>query len=75
MGYHVASYSYSSTGPAAYVPYAPQPTGLLCKPEPPPLHGLDAPISTARCLHVHTKREILAAKGGTLGENVADNFA
>jgi hypothetical protein len=34
---------------------------------PPPL---DVPTSTARCLHVHTTREILAAKGGTVCENV-----
>jgi uncharacterized CHY-type Zn-finger protein len=32
--------------------------------------GLDILTSTARCLHVHTTREILAAKGGTVGENV-----
>ena len=38
----------------------------------PPPHpgGLHIPTSTARCLHVHTTREILAAKGGTVGENV-----
>jgi len=32
---------------------------------------LDAPTSAARRLHVHTTREILAAKGGIVGENVA----
>ena len=32
---------------------------------------LDFPTSAARRLHVHTKREILAAKGGTVGENVS----
>jgi len=31
---------------------------------------LDVPTSTPRHLHVHTTREILAAKGGTVGENV-----
>jgi len=31
---------------------------------------LDVPIYAARCPHVHTTREILAAKGGTVGENV-----
>jgi len=46
--------------------------GLLCDPEPPP-HGLDIRTFAARCLHAHTMREILeilAAKGGTVGENV-----
>ena len=62
-------YSYSSTGPGAYAPDAPQPIGLLCNPETPPM-VLDVPISAARCLHVHTMREILAAKGGTVGKNV-----
>ena len=62
----VPSYSYSLTGPRAYALDAPQPIGLLCDPEPPP-HGLDFPISAARHLHVHTTREILAAKGGTVG--------
>jgi hypothetical protein len=37
---------------------------------PPPPRDLDFPISAARCLHVHTTREILAAKGGTVDENV-----
>jgi len=32
--------------------------------------GLDVPTSVARCLHIHMTREILAAKGGTVGENV-----
>jgi hypothetical protein len=63
----VLSCSYSSTGPRAYAPDAPQPIGLLCDPEPP--HGLDISTSSSRCLHVHTTREILAAKGGTVGEN------
>jgi hypothetical protein len=31
---------------------------------------LDVPTFAARCLHVHTTQEILAAKGGTAGENV-----
>ena len=60
--------SSSSTVPEAYAPDAPQAMGLLCDPEPP--HGLDVPTSAARRLHVHTTREILAAKGGTMGENV-----
>jgi hypothetical protein len=62
-------HSYSSTGPAAYAPDAPQPIGLLCNPEPPP-HGLDVPISATGCLHIRMTREILAAKGGTVGKNV-----
>ena len=39
-----------------------------------PTHGLDVPSSTARCLHVHTTGEILAAKGGTVGKNVSPQF-
>ena len=35
-----------------------------------PRDFLDVPTSAARCLHVHTTQEILAAKGGTMGENV-----
>jgi hypothetical protein len=31
---------------------------------------LDVPTFAAGCLHVHTTRETLAAKGGTVGENV-----
>jgi hypothetical protein len=44
--------------------------GLLCDPEPPHPGGLDVPTSIARCLHIHMTQEILAAKGGTVGENV-----
>ena len=44
--------------------------GLLCDTETPSPRSLDVPTSAARCLHVHTTREILAAKGGTVGENV-----
>ena len=36
----------------------------------PPPCGLDVPTSADMCLHVHTMREILPAKGGTVGENV-----
>jgi hypothetical protein len=36
----------------------------------PPPAVLDVPNSAASCLHVHTTRDILAAKGGTVGENV-----
>ena len=32
-----------------------------------PLMFLDVPTFAARCLHVHTTREIQAAKGGTCG--------
>ena len=35
---------------------------------------LNVPTSAARRLHVHTTREILAAKGGTVGENVGREF-
>jgi len=42
---------------------------LIVRPLSPPWF-LDVPTSTARCLHVHTTQEILAAKGGTVGENV-----
>jgi hypothetical protein len=38
----------------------------LCDPYLPVI--LDVPTSAARRLHVHTTREILAAKGGTVGE-------
>jgi len=57
------------SGPGAHAPDAVQPIGLLCDPCPLPMI-LDVPTSAARRLHVHTKREILAAKGGTVGENV-----
>ena len=40
--------------------------GVGCHYFPPPL---DIPTSAARYLHVCTKREILVAKGGTMGEN------
>jgi len=60
--------SSSSSGPGAYAPDALQPIGLLCDPYPPVI--LDIPTSAARLLHVHMTREILAAKGGTVGENV-----
>jgi hypothetical protein len=54
---------YLSSGPGAYAPDAPQPLGLLCDPFNPPV--LDVPTVAATCLHVHTTREIQAAKGGT----------
>jgi hypothetical protein len=57
---------YSSTGPGAYAPDAPQPIGFIVQPWTPP-HGLDVPISAARRLHVHMTREILAAKGRNCG--------
>jgi len=60
----------SSSEPGAYVPDAPQPIGLLRDPYPPSVI-LDVPTSAARRLHVHMTREILAAKGGTVGENVS----
>jgi len=60
--------SSSLSGPGAYAPDALQPIGLLYNPYPPMI--LDVPTSAARCLHVHTTREILAAKCGTVGENV-----
>jgi len=60
---HVSSSS--SSGPEAYAPDALQPVGLLCDPV------LDVPTFAARCLHVETTREILAAKG----ETVVGNFA
>jgi len=65
--FHATSSSSSTTGPGAYAPDAPQPIGLLCDPEP--LCRLDVPTPAARCLHVQTTREILAAKGGTVDEN------
>jgi hypothetical protein len=61
-------FSSLSSRPGAYAPDAPQPIGLLCDPYPPVI--LDVPTSTARRLHVHTTRKILATKGGTVGENV-----
>jgi len=61
--------SSSSSGPGAYAPDAPQPIDLLCDPYP-PLICLDVPTSAARHLHAHKTREILAAKSGTVGENV-----
>jgi hypothetical protein len=64
----IARYSSSSSGPGAYVPDVLQPIGLLCDPYPPVI--LDVPTPAAGHLHVHTTREILAAKGGTVGENV-----
>jgi hypothetical protein len=42
---------------------------LIVRPLSPPVI-LDVPTSAARPLHVHTTREILAVKGGTVGENV-----
>jgi hypothetical protein len=36
----------------------------------PPPHCLEVPTSAARRLHIHVTQEILAAKGGTVGENV-----
>ena len=43
---------------------------LIVRPLPPIPVILDVPTSAARRLHVHTTRVILAAKGGTVGENV-----
>jgi len=57
-----------SSGPGAYAPDALQPIGLLCNPYPPVI--LDVPTSAARHVDFHTTQEILAAKGGTAGENV-----
>jgi len=64
------SSSSSSSGPLAYaLEHIPRMhrslQGLLCNPNPP--RDLDVPTSAARRLHVHTTREILAAKGGTCG--------
>ena len=42
--------------------------GVGCHYFPPPL---DIPTFAARYLHVCTTREILVAKGGTMGENIA----
>jgi hypothetical protein len=64
----IARYSSLSSGPGAYASDALQPIGLLCDPYPPVI--LDIPTSVAGHLHVHTTREILAAKGGTVGETV-----
>ena len=41
--------------------------GVVCHCFPP---RLDVPTFATRCLHVVTTREILAAEGGTVGENV-----
>ena len=41
--------------------------GVGCHYFPPPL---DIPTFSARYLHVCTTREILVAKGGTMGENI-----
>jgi hypothetical protein len=60
--------SSSSSGPGAYAPDELQPVGLSCDPYAPVI--LDVPTFTARFPHVHMTREILAAKGGTVGENV-----
>jgi len=63
--------SSSLSEPGAYAPGTPQPMGLLFDPCPTPTPViLDVPTSAARRLHVHMTREILAAKGGTVGENV-----
>jgi hypothetical protein len=59
--------SSSSSGPGAHAPDALQPIGLLCNSYPPVI--LDVVTSAARRLHFHTTREILAAKGGTVGKN------
>ena len=64
--------SSSSSGPGAYAPDALQPIGLVCDPYPPVI--LDVPTSATGHLHVHTTWEILAAKGGTVGENVGRQF-
>jgi hypothetical protein len=61
-------YSYSSSGSGAYAPDALQPVGLSCDPI------IDVPTFADRCLHVHTTREILTAKGGTVGENFGRYF-
>jgi len=44
--------------------------GLIVRPLSFPPMILDVPASAARHLHAHMTREILAAKGGTVGENV-----
>jgi len=73
------SSSSSSSGPGAYAPeHMPQKHRSLwanCATlVPPPSVILDVPTSAARRLHVHTKREILAAKGGTVRENAGREF-
>jgi hypothetical protein len=55
----------SSSRPGAYAPDALQPVGLLCD------LILDVPTFAARCLHIHTTQEILAAKDGTVDENAS----
>ena len=41
-----------------------------------PTYVLDVPTFAARCLHVHSMREIQAAKGGTLWARImSSNFA
>jgi hypothetical protein len=45
--------------------------GLIVRPlAPPPSVILDVPIFASKRLHLLTTREILAAKGGTVGKNV-----
>ena len=45
---------------------------VVCHCFPPPL---DVPTFAARRLYVRNEAEILAAKGGTVGEKVSGNFA
>jgi hypothetical protein len=76
--YFIISSSSSSSGSGAYaLEHMPRirrsQQGLLFNPNS--LSVLDIPTSAARRLHVHTTREILAAKGGNVGENVGRNFA
>ena len=72
--YIVKSFSSSSSsGSGAYAPEALQPIRLIVQTWTPP-PGLDVPTYATRCLHIHMTREILAAKGGTVGENVGRQF-
>ena len=63
--HHQESFS-SSSGPRTYAPDAPQTIRLLCDPEPPPPWFRHSHFRR----QVHMTREILAAKDGTVGENV-----
>ena len=78
--YFIIYYMYSAFGPVWQRPELSQATGMalvrcilgkflgvVCHCFPP---RLDVPTFATRCLHVVTKREILAAEGGTVGENV-----
>jgi hypothetical protein len=67
--YFSPSSSSSQSGPEAYTSDALQPAGLLCSPVP--LLMLDVTTSAARCLHIHTTRQTLVAKGGTCGRELS----